>query len=100
MATNIKIPGNINQWKIENDQNEFFSNENWLLNAKKTEDILQLSHIYQNGLILDLGFYRNNFKIYVIYDYDWENPKEVYESKEAKLVTEKLYELIDIYANG
>ncbi len=37
--------------------------ENWLVTAKKTEDILQLSHIYQEEPILDVGFYTKNYKI-------------------------------------
>ncbi len=100
MIKNSKISSNINQWNIEYDQNGFVSDENWLITAEKTEDILQLSHIYQEGPILDVGFYTENYKIYVIYDNDWEKPKEVFESKIAESITEKLYELIDKYANG
>ncbi|WP_370003324.1 hypothetical protein, partial [Winogradskyella sp.] len=66
MIKNSKISSNINQWNIEYDQNEFVSNENWLVTAEKTEDILQLSHVYEEGPILDVGFYRKNYKIYVI----------------------------------
>ena len=100
MIKNSKISSNINQWNIEYDQNGFASDENWLVTAEKTEDILQLSHIYQQGPILDVGFYRENYKIYVIYDNDWDKPKEVFKSKTVESVTEKLYELIDKYANG
>ncbi|WP_299216514.1 hypothetical protein [uncultured Dokdonia sp.] len=100
MIKNSKISSNINQWNIEYDQNGFVSDENWLVTAEKTEDILQLSHIYHEGPILDLGFYTENYKIYVIYDNDWDKPKEVFESKITESVTEKLDELIDKYANG
>ena len=85
---------------IDYDQNGFVSNEDWLLTAEKTEDILQLSHIYDEGPILDVGFYVKNFKIYVIYNYDWEKPAEIFESVQPELVSDKLYELIDKYANG
>ncbi|WP_369996239.1 hypothetical protein [Winogradskyella sp.] len=100
MIKNSKISSNINQWNIEYDQNEFVSNENWLVTAEKTEDILQLSHVYEEGPILDVGFYRKNYKIYVIYNNDWDNPKEVFESNITESITDKLYELIDKYANG
>ena len=100
MIKNRKISRNINQWNIDYDQNGFVSNEDWLLTAEKTEDILQLSHIYDEGPILDVGFYVKNFKIYVIYNYDWEKPAEIFESVQPELVSDKLYELIDKYANG
>ncbi|WP_100616392.1 hypothetical protein [Confluentibacter citreus] len=100
MIKNSKISSNINQWNIEYDQNGFMLNENWLVTAEKTEDILQLSHIYEEGPILDVGFYRENYKIYVIYDNDWEKPKEVFESNKKEFIEDKFYELIDKYANG
>ncbi|WP_046746274.1 hypothetical protein [Kordia zhangzhouensis] len=64
MIKNSKISSNINQWNIEYDQNGFASDENWLITAEKKEDILQLSHIYQEGPVLDVGFYTENYKIY------------------------------------
>ena len=100
MIKNSKISSNINQWNIEYDQNGFVSDENWLISAEKTEDILQLSYIYQEGPILDVGFYTDNYKIYVIYDNDWDKPKEVFESQKTEFIEEKLYELIDKYANA
>jgi hypothetical protein len=100
MIKNSKISNNINQWNIEYDQNGFVSDENWLVTAEKTEDILQLSHIYQEGPILDVGFYRENYKIYVIYENDWDKPKEVFESQKTEFIEDKLYELINKYANA
>ncbi|WP_299385579.1 hypothetical protein [uncultured Lacinutrix sp.] len=100
MINNSKISKNINQWHIEYDQNEFLSNENWLATAEKAEDILQLSYINKKGPILDVGFYRECYKIYVIYNNDWEKPKEVFESNKTEFIESKLYELIDKYANG
>lgn len=99
MIKNSKISSHIKQWNIEYDQNGFVSDENWLVTAEKTEDILQLSHIDVEGLILDVGFYTYHYKIFVIYQNDWDQPKEVFESKIAELVMEKLYEFIDKYAN-
>lgn len=98
MIKNSKISSHIKQWNIEYDQNGFVSDENWLVTAEKTEDILQLSHIDVEGLILDVGFYTYHYKIFVIYQNDWDQPKEVFESKIAELVMEKLYEFIDKYA--
>lgn len=96
---NPKITSNINQWYIEYDQNQFITNENWLINAVKTEDILQLNHITKEGPILDVGFYVEYYKIYIIYDNDWENPKEIFESQNTKLIENKVYEWINKYAN-
>ncbi|WP_299436691.1 hypothetical protein [uncultured Maribacter sp.] len=48
---------------------------------------------------MDVGFYRENYKIYVIYDNDWENPKEVFESQKTELIENKVYEWIDKFAN-
>ncbi len=57
MVLKDKIPSNINQWHVDHDQNEFFKNENWLTEAYPTEDILQLSHVYVDRPIIDVGFY-------------------------------------------
>ena len=100
MIKNSKISSNINQWNIKYDQNGFVSNENWLITAEKTEDILQLSHIYEEGPILDVGFYSKNYKVYIIYDNDWEKPKEIFESQKIELIENKIYEWIDKYASG
>lgn len=100
MSHNNKISANINQWHVDYDQNEFLKDENWLKDSYPTEDILQLSHIDIDGPILDVGFYRDSFKIFIIYDKDWENPKEVFESSDPDIVSNKVYEYIDKYANG
>jgi hypothetical protein len=98
MLTNKKIFDNIKKWKIEFDSNGFEKDENWLKNAEKTEDILQLSHIYQKGTLIDVGFYNGNYKVYLISENDWENPKEIFESEKADLISEKVYEWIEKYA--
>ena len=100
MALNDKVPSDINQWHVDYDQNEFLKNENWLKDAYPTEDILQLSHVYEDGPIIDVGFYVEKFKIYVIYDKDWDNPKEIFESSDPEDVTEKVYEFLNKYAKG
>jgi hypothetical protein len=100
MVLNNKIPSDINQWHVEYDQNGFLKNENWLKESYPTEDILQLSHVYEDGPILDVGFYGGKFKIYVIYDKDWDNPKEFFESSDPEIVTNKVYEFLNKYANG
>ena len=65
MIKNSKISGSINQRNIGYDQNWFVSDKNWLITAEKTENILQLSHIYQNRPILDIRFYSENYNIYI-----------------------------------
>ncbi len=100
MILNDNIPNEINQWHINFDHNKFFINENWLKHAYPTEDILQLSHVYEGGYIIDVGFYGEIFKIYIISDKDWDNPKEIFESSDPETVTEKVYEFIIKYADG
>jgi len=70
-----------------------FSEERNLFNL--TEDLLQIEFEYSN-LIVDLGWYgetsNNNgvFKIFVIENYDWDNPIRIEISKSQKLINEKL----------
>ena len=73
-------------WNIEYDQSGFTLNTDWLILAKKTEDILQLGHIYADGPILDVGFYEKSYKVYIIYNNDWDKPTEVFESQETELI--------------
>ncbi|CAL2075574.1 conserved protein of unknown function [Tenacibaculum sp. 190524A02b] len=100
MIKNLKISSSINQWHIEYDPNGFIDSENWLNNAEKTEDMLQLSHVYADGPVIDVGFYGELYKIFVIYNENWEDPKEVFESKNMDLISDKVYELMDKYVGG
>jgi len=100
MVLNDKIPNDINKWHVNYDQNDFLKNVNWLKDAFPTEDILQLRHVYVDGPILDVGFYEDRIKIYIIYDKDWDNPKEIFESSDPEIITVKVYEFITKYANG
>ena len=100
MILNKQIPNEISQWQAEHNQNEFLTNENWLRDAYPTEDILQIQHKTSDGPVLDVGFYGSKYKIYVIYDQDWDNPAEVFESADSDLVSGKVYELLKEYADG
>lgn len=43
----------------------------WIENALQ-EDMLQVE--YPNGLILDMGWYENGYIIYIVRDFEWNNP--------------------------
>jgi hypothetical protein len=94
------INSNINQFDIEWDPYGFTNNDKWFLDVEKTEDILQLAHIYSEGPIIDLGWYRNTFKIHVVKNCDWDNPVEVIENRTAEDSANNIYKLIDKYSNG
>jgi hypothetical protein len=63
---NHDLPADINLWHIEHNPYGFASNENWLETAAKTEDILQLAHVYTDGPVIDVGFYADRFKVLII----------------------------------
>ncbi len=100
MTTNTKLPPSIDQWRIEFDPNYIVSDENWLTTAEETEDILQLQHKFIEGLIVDVGFYVDRYKIYIVHNRAWDKPTEVFESRNTEEIMDKVYELIDKYANG
>ncbi|MBK8243605.1 MAG: hypothetical protein IPK88_09275 [Saprospiraceae bacterium] len=68
------------------------------------EDLLQLEFKNLN-LVIDLGWYgesRGNlgaFKIYVIKDFDWENPIKIETSKSQKEITLKLEQILSEIPN-
>lgn len=95
---NKDIPDSIEKWTNTFDSNNFLTDSEWLNKAELTEDILQLEHVDSNGPAIDVGFYNKTFKIYVIYNSDWENPKELFESDSIEFINNKIYELIDKYA--
>ena len=100
MTTNRKITSDINQWHIDHDPYGFIQSEEWLLKAEKTEDILQLQHVYADGPILDVGWYNGVFRVMVILNDNWEQPIEQAESKLESVVSEIVYKFIGKYANG
>ncbi len=100
MIRNKRISSNINQWQVEFDPYGFTENEDWLVNAEKTEDILQLSHIYGDGPLLDVRYYNGVYKAMVILNSDWDSPLENEDSQETNIIVNAIYRWIDKYANG
>lgn len=93
----------IKQWKIEYNPYGFFEKYHWLKEAEKTEDILQL--IQSQNYTLDVGWYGDNrYRIFLIYNQNWEKPFKIFESKSAKeieeIVLEWLIEYVDIHSQG
>jgi hypothetical protein len=97
---NTDLPPAINQWHVEYDPFGFTKSSGWLTSAEKTEDILQLAHIYGDGPIVDVGFYSGLFKVLVIRNNDWDDPHESFASASTKEITTWLYTALDRYANG
>lgn len=58
------------------------------------EDMLQVN--FPNSLILDLGWYDPEFRIYIIKDYDRENPIAVYSVYDEEHLLNALNEAIDV----
>lgn len=100
MISNKHISDSINQWSIEYDPYGFAKEELWLEGAELTGDILQLQHIYDNGPVLDVGWYDGVYRAVVIIDKDWENPIEVIESTGTSKITKALYSWLTKYENG
>ena len=71
---------------------EFFINPNMPISLQEDnlcEDMIQMS--YSNNYTLDVGWYpahniSGRFVIRVIYQYDWENPKLIYECRDVAAV--------------
>jgi len=97
---NHELPPEINQWHIEYDPYGFTQRTDWLTSAERSEDILQLAHIYADGPIIDVGFYSGLFKVLIIRDSNWDNPHESYESDSSSEARPWLYSAIKRYANG
>lgn len=57
------------------------------------EDMLAVD--YPHGFFIDAGWYQDLFKIYVIRDYAWDVPENVYEAHNDKEFYEKLLEAIE-----
>ncbi len=98
--SNKSIQDDINKWTIISNPYGFSDSVKWLSEAEKVEDILQLEHNNTNGLILDVGFYNEEYKVFIIKDWNWEKPIECFSSKLINEVTEKVYFFINKYKNG
>jgi len=59
---------------------------------ERGEDICQYSS--KDGLIIDLGYYNNIFKIHVIKNENWNIPVEVHQSNDLKIIIQKFRDLV------
>ena len=65
------------------------------------EDLLQV--VYHDNILLDVGWYASTkaYHIYVIVDYDWENPKITIKTTSKKELCKQLQTVIhDICSTG
>ena len=97
---NLRLPAAINQWHVEFDPYGFANQVDWLKQAERTEDILQLAHVYSDGPIIDVGFYAHVFRACVIRNGDWDDPVESFESESEGEIENWIYSALDRYANG
>ncbi len=97
---NKDIPDSINQWHVEFDPYGFTDDVNWLEKAEKTEDILQLQHVYDDGPIIDVGFYNGIYKLVAVLKDDWDHPLDKFDSTSVQEITKKTYELMTKYENS
>lgn len=97
---NFRLPSTINQWHVEFDPYGFAHDADWLKQAERTEDILQLVHVCSDGPIIDLGFYSHSYRVHVIRNKNWECPVEVFESKSEREIENWIYSALERYANG
>ena len=97
---NRRLPAAINQWHVEFDPYGFAKQAGWLKQAERTEDILQLAHVYSDGAIIDVGFYSQVFRAYVIRSGNWDDPVEVFESTSEGDIENWIYSALERYANG
>lgn len=97
---NPDLPSEINQWHVVHDPYGFAESVEWLTFAERTEDILQLGHVYADGPIVDVGFYSDRYRVLVIRDGNWDSPHESYESPSCSEITAWLYSALKRYANA
>ena len=63
----------------------------WMEDALQ-EDMLQVE--YQNGFTLDMGWYENEYIIYIIQDFEWGTPMIRYTTQDASDLFELLTKAI------
>lgn len=97
---NFQIPDAINQWSIDHDPYEFIKTSDWLDLANKVEDILQISHVYADGPIIDVGYYSDNFVAQVIAHNNWVEPIEKFVSHDTNKINRWLHTMLKKYENG
>ena len=96
---NENISASLNQWDADFDPYGFVERADWVENAEKTEDLLQLTNVY-GELVIDVGFYTNVYKAYVVEHQNWEFPVESYETTDCSTLNAVICAWMDKYANG
>lgn len=69
---------------------DFLSGQVRFCQSCPDEDMLQVS--YPHHFILDLGWYADIYKIYIIKDYEWGIPVAVFQTKNPDNLTDMLKE--------
>ncbi len=87
-------------WDVEFDPYGFLEHENWLENSEKTEDILQVHHIFAVGPILDVGWYENTYRVVVVLEGGWDKPIESFQSTIQSEIKNAVYNYLNKYQGG
>jgi hypothetical protein len=95
---NKRVPESISSWRLKFDPYDIFSNEDWLAHADLTEDILQLQSFGDTDLILDVGYYQDQYRAFVVKNSDWDQPLDAFKSPSVSAMIDWVYSAISRYA--
>lgn len=85
-------------WRVDFDPYGLMQDLHALAQAPPVEDILQLSQQNDPSRILDLGYYQDRYRLFVIADYDWQQPLAQFEAVSAREIGDCLLEALVNYA--
>lgn len=94
---NQQLSESFGAWQPEFDPYNISADHEWLSNAELTEDILQLRNLHLDR-VLDVGYYQDRYRAYVVENADWDHPIDKFESTAASAMAEWVYAAISRYA--
>ena len=95
---NCNLPSAIDAWKIDFDPYGLQVNPDWLHQAERVEDLLQLQSIRSPGRILDVGFYTDRYRVVIVENSNWSEPIDQFESISPDETSRWVYRAISRYA--
>jgi len=95
---NHLLPESFGAWRLEFDPYGISRDPEWLAHADLTEDILQLRNANHLDLVLDVGYYHDRYRVFVVENSDWDHPVDAFESTSASATIEWVYSAISRYA--
>lgn len=95
---NCRLPTAIDAWETEFDPCGLRANSDWLQQAERVEDLLQLRSLRSPERILDVGFYTDRYRVLVVENSNWAAPVEQFESESPDATCNWIYSAICRYA--